>query len=107
MAKAKKASLRPLLKNIIFVFEDELATMMGVKQFKEETNWGFQLGASYDHNIKQARWSIVIAVGPDVHEDLTPGTRIMVEPLKWTEGVKFEDNLYWMTNEDHVILVDD
>lgn len=108
MAKSKRPTLRPVLDHIIFIFQDELITAQGVKQFRETTKWGFELTNNYDHNIKQPRWGIVIAVGPDVKEPtIEPGARIFIDALKWTEGVKFEDNLYWMTKEEHIIGIDD
>lgn len=99
------AKLRPLLSNIIFQFEDELATANGIKQFKETTSWGFDLRSNFDHNTKAPRWGIVVAVGPDVSEEIKEGTAILIEPLKWTEGVKLEGEHYWMTNEDQVLAV--
>ena len=97
--------LRPLLSNIIFQFEDELATANGVKQFRETTSWGFDLRANFDNSTKSPRWGIVVAVGPDVSEEIKAGMAILIEPLKWTEGAELEGKYYWMTNEDQVLAV--
>ena len=98
-------TLRPLMKNIIFQFEDELATANGVKQFRESTSWGFDLRSNFDHNTKAPRWGIVIAFGPEVSEEIKVGMAVLIEPLKWTEGVQYEGQHYWMTNEDQILAV--
>lgn len=100
-------TLRPILDNVLFQFEDELATAGGIKQFRETTAWGFDLRSSFDHNVKQPRWVRVVAVGPDVSEAVQPGMRVLVEPLKWTDGLPLEDQIYWSTKEEHVLAVDD
>lgn len=97
--------LRPLLNNIIFHFEDELATANGIKQFRETTSWGFDLRSNFDSNVKSPRWGIVVATGPDVSEEIKEGMAILIEPLKWTEGVQLEGQHYWMTNEDQILAV--
>lgn len=97
--------LRPLLSNIIFKFEDELASSNGIKQFRETTSWGFDLRTNFDINVKSPRWGIVVAVGPDVKEDIKEGMSILIEALKWTEGVELEGQHYWMTNEDQILAV--
>lgn len=99
------SKLRPLLKNIIFQFEDELVTAGGRKQFASETDWGFKVVANFDHDTKSPRWGKVISVGPDVSEEVKPGSRILIEALQWTPGAKFEGSEYWMTNEDKVLAI--
>lgn len=102
------SSLRTLKKNILFKFEDELVTAGGIKQFKEITKSGLILAVNFDKNVKSSRWGIVVAVGPEVVDpDLVVGSRVLIEPLKWTEGVDYEGETYWMTNEDHVLLIDE
>lgn len=101
------SKLRATLDNILFVFEDELAIAQGVKQFREKTNWGFDLLSSFDRSVKSAKWGIVISVGPLVSSSVTEGMRILIEPLKWTDGMKFEGNIFWATKEANILLVDD
>lgn len=101
------SELRPILNNILFQFCDELMTANGVKQFREQTSWGFDLRANFDHNLKVPRWVNVISVGPDVSEEIKPGMKVLVEALKWTTGVEFEGQMYWMTNEDQIIAVEE
>lgn len=97
--------LRALLNNIIFQFEDKLATANGVKQFSETTSWGFDLRSNFDLNTKSPRWGKVVSVGPDVSEDIKPGTFILIEALKWTEGADVDGQIFWKTNEDQVLAV--
>lgn len=101
------SKLRAIYNHVVFQFEDELATSKGVKQFKSETNWGFEIRADFDHATKAPRWGIVVAVGPHVCDDIKEGMRILIEPLKWTEGVEHEGVSYWRTDDEHVLAVDD
>jgi co-chaperonin GroES (HSP10) len=99
--------LKTLHTNLLFRFEDELVTSRGIKQFKQTTEWGFQLGASMDSNTKSPRWGIVVAVGEKIDSDIKPGMRVLVEALKWTEGVSYGSETVWLTNQDYVLAVDD
>lgn len=100
------SKLRPVLDHILFQFQDELVTSQGIKQFNERTSWGFDLRANFDVNLNSPRWVKVVAVGPDVKDpDIVAGAVVLVEALKWTEGMKFEEQEYWMTKEDHVISI--
>lgn len=102
-----KSTLRPILDHILFKFEDELVTYQGIQQFKETRASGIYIHTSFDHNAKQPRWINVVAVGPDVSEEVQPGMRVLVEPLKWTPGVKYHEEEFWMTKEENILAVDD
>lgn len=107
---AKKFPLRVLRNEILFQFEDEDAMLndgrKSARGFKEVTDWGFTIVSSKE-SAGNARWGIVIAVGPDVDQnDISVGRRILIENLKWTEGVDFERKTYWKTNDEVVLAVD-
>jgi len=105
----KKFPLRVFRNEILFQFEDEDAIINDGKRtargFKEVTEWGFTIVSSKE-SASNARWGIVKAVGPEVGPDIFIGRRILIESLKWTEGVEYERETYWKTNEDVVLAVD-
>lgn len=102
-------TLRVFKNDVLFQFEDDEAVLYDGKRsargFKEKTNWGFVFSNSKD-SASNSRWGVVVSVGPEVREDIYPGRRILVENLKWTEGVEFERQTYWKTCEDYVLCVD-
>jgi co-chaperonin GroES (HSP10) len=110
MAKSKAPILRPLKSNIIFQFVEDAATLSDgqrtAKGFEEYTDWGFRIVDSKS-STSSPRWGIVVAVGPEVKEDIYPGRKILIENLKWTEGVKHDGVTYWMTSEDVILAVDE
>ncbi len=103
-------TLHPIKNMIIFQFEDEAADLndgrKSAKGFLEKTEWGFVYKDS-KASASNARWGIVVAAGPECVEQFQKGQRILIENLKWTEGVTYEGTTYWRTAEDHVLLVDD
>ena len=98
--------IRPLHKNIVFQFEDEVSRKDGRAQFKEETDWGFEI-SSFDESTKSARWGIVVAKGNEVPDEIKIGMRIFIEKLKWTEGFKLDNDTFWMTNSDQIIAYEE
>ncbi len=105
----KKFPLRVFKNDILFQFEDEDAVLFDGKRsargFKEQTDWGFVFTSSKD-SASNARWGKVVAVGPEVDSDIFVGRRILIENLKWTEGVEFERQTYWKTNDEVVLALD-
>jgi len=53
----------------------------------------------------QNRWAIITAVGPKCTE-VKAGDRVCVYAQKWTEGMKLNDEWYWFTDEEHIMLID-
>lgn len=105
----KKVPLRVFHNDILFQFEDELAMLHdGVKSargFKEKTSWGFEFTNSRD-SASNSRWALVIGVGPKVVEQIYVGRRVLIENLKWTDGVEFEGQKYWKTTDEFVLCLD-
>jgi hypothetical protein len=97
---------RAITDGIIFRFEEQIKTGMQSGTFKEQTEWGFDLGANFDSTSKKSRWCIVVSNGPDIKDpDIKPGARIFVEALKWT-NVFYHNNIqYWKTDESCVMLI--
>jgi hypothetical protein len=102
--------LKAICNHIIFQFEDNIVTKHDHgktrSQFSEETDWGFEI-SSYDEGTKTPRWGIVTSIGPAVEEDISIGSRILIEPLQWTEAVELEDGNYWRTDETKIIAIDE
>ncbi len=104
------ATLKAIRNHIVFQFEDQVVrrSNMGknLSQFAATTDWGFEI-SSYDEGTKMPRWIKVISVGKDVAEDIKKGSRVLVEPLSWTEAATFEGNPYWRTDETKILLLDE
>lgn len=104
-------SVRAIRNHIIFKFERErVRAADGTRmQFKEETNWGFDLGKAdqgFDVATKEAQWGIVTSTGHKVRE-IKSGDRVLIEPLKWTIGIDVDGNTYWRTDESCILAVDE
>lgn len=99
------AELRAIRNHIIFQFEDEKTQHMGISQFKESTDWGFEYALTTE-GMENARWVRVIAVGPDADPDVQPGMRVLLDKLKWTTEFEFEGAKYWRSDTDQVLLLD-
>ena len=102
------ASLRAIKNHVIFQFEDETTNRdnlgKSLGQFSETTDWGFEV-SSYDESAKKHRWGTVISAGPLAY-DIEVGMRVLVEPLCWTTGVKFQTEMFWRTTVEHIVAVD-
>lgn len=86
--------------HIIFEFVD--ATSKG--QFTEKTEAGIQLLGHFDNSSKEPRWARVLVTGPDVDSELcTPGCEILIDNLRWTEGVELDGKKYWRTDDKQVL----
>lgn len=58
--------------------------------------------ASHNHTPK---WGKVIKKGPNVSEDIVVGQYVLIEPLQWTLGTKFEGVQMWKTDESKIIAM--
>lgn len=105
------AKISPIRNHILFQFEDEYirSGQAGGAHFKDKTDWGFELGTmdSYDRSSKAPRWGRIIAVGHEVCDEIQPGMRVLIEALMWTNAVEFEGDVYWRTDSDQVLAIDE
>lgn len=99
-------TLRPIHNHIVFQFEQAKAKHMGITQFKEETDWGFEY-ANTDDSLETGRWGRVAFVGHEVPEEIKPGMRVCVEKLMWSNEFEFEGELYWRTDYNQILLIDE
>lgn len=102
------ATLRAIGNNIIFQFVDEIRNIDDAnrKQFKDQTDWGFTF-SDKDESMQACRWGRIHSVGPDVKDAVFVGDEVLVTALKWTNGYKWDGELYWNTNEDQILLVNE
>lgn len=91
--------LTPIKNNIIFQFLDKVDNK---GQFVEETSWGLVIPGHFDTSAKTPRWGKVTDIGPECAE-VAPGQLILIEALRWTEGIKFNGNTYWKTDEKQIV----
>lgn len=55
-----------------------------------------------------ARWGKVIAVGPEVGEEIEVGKYVLIDSLKWTTGIELPDkSKVWKTTYPNVSLISD
>lgn len=55
-----------------------------------------------------ARWGQVVAVGPEVGEEIEVGKFILIDSLKWTTGITLPDkSKIWKTTYPNVSLISD
>jgi len=92
--------LKPLLDDILFVFNDTIERGNFV-----ETYGRIYLGRSQEGTIRKPRWGKVLAIGPDVSDEISEGDNILIEPLMWTPGLEYDDVKIWKTAEHKVIGV--
>jgi len=97
--------IRAIRNHIVFTFVDEV-TSNGL--FREITESGIDLCVISNSNANQTvgkpRWGIVAFVGPEVQWELRkPGTKILIEPLKWSNRFEFDGITLWRTDSDKVM----
>lgn len=97
--------LSPIANHIIFQFEDEKTKHMGINQFKESTDWGFEFALTHD-GMEYGRWVKVIAVGPEASE-IPVGSRVCVDKLKWTTEFVVDGETFWRTDTNHILLIEE
>ena len=49
----------------------------------------------------------VVAVGPKVDPEITVGTKILIEPLMWTDGFTHDGVKLWQTTDAKVIGIEE
>jgi len=94
-------NLRPLNNSVLFKFLDETSGAQG--SFSERTRSGLYV-PKLKNTQKGERWGEVLAVGPTA-DGVAVGDYILIEPLMWTMGEKFEDIKIWKTNTDVIMAI--
>ena len=93
--------LRAIRNHIIFQFVDDLDSK---GQFVSKTSFGLILPGHHESSANEARWGKVISVGPDCDDVLKQdGCEVLIAPLRWTKGSKFEGKTFWRTDQNEVL----
>lgn len=97
-------SLRPINNHILFKFVDEINNLNN--QFAKGVSPGgiVLIGDTFDESAKQARWVKIQYAGPGV-KTVRAGQTVLVQALRWTEGVKYEGSKVWRTDEKELVAV--
>ena len=94
-------NLKPLGNNFIFEFTN--STYGG--QFVERNSGQIILtNQDLTEQGKWARWGKVLAIGDHV-STFNVGDYVLIEALKWTSKMVFQDHSYWKSDEEKVIAI--
>lgn len=91
--------LHTLEDGILFTFYEEVVK----GQFDNTTSWGFVVKDKID-DVKRPRWAKVRVIGPKV-KHVKVGDYVLIESLRWTNGLEYNDSKFWKTNESELIMV--
>lgn len=99
------SDLEPIDNHILFQFVDEVDRSRR-SAFKEQTEWGFQLGTSLDDTTKKCRWGVVIGLGPDAEEEgFYVGQMVLIEALRWTRICEYKGVEFSRTDSNQIVAV--
>ncbi len=95
-------NIQAIYNHIVFQFVDSVNTK---GMFVEGTTvGGIQLLGDHDKSAKQARWAKIISLGPECSDILRhEGCEILIEALRWSPGVKYNDQFVWRTDESQLL----
>jgi len=95
--------LIPVHKNILFVFKEEIIN----GKFMEKSGGGIIIGGNAHDSVRFARWGKVLAIGPEVSNEVRIGDDVLIEKLKWTEGIEYDGVQIWKTDEEYILAVEE
>lgn len=94
-------ALNPLKDSILFTFIDNIVG----GQFVTHTRSGILLtNKNTDDTANNPRWGKVLAIGNTV-QDVKVGDFVLIAPLRWTLGFKYDGVDIWKTVEGEVLGV--
>lgn len=104
-------TLMPLGNKFTFKFIDKVVVRTDLDkrrtQFEETTEGGFVI-SSYDEGAKMPRWVTVINVGPEIPStDFESGDVVLVDALKWSEALEFDNDTIWYSDLTQVLAVEE
>lgn len=92
-------SIKPLKNTVLFEFIDDITN----GAFASKTKSGIILtNKNHQDNSNLPRWGKVFEIGPDVTE-IAVGDYILIAPLRWTLGFKFNDKQLSKTIEPEIL----
>lgn len=97
--------VRPVNTKILFQFVEDVQN----SKFTGKTDSGLVLIERDDNQVKRNRWGKVLAIGPDVVEEITVGSYVLIEALGWTTTMELnetnEGERFWFTEHEKILLV--
>ena len=101
------STLSPFHNHIIFEFEDKSILQDGVAQFVDQTESGIEV-VRHKESCDAGRWGYIVYLGPEaIEEGFKVGMRVFIEPLKWTNALKFNDTEIHRTDTDQILCIDE
>jgi hypothetical protein len=101
-----KTTIIPINNHVLFKFVDEVDSK---GRFIEKSSVLEVVHGDFDGSASRPRMGIVVAAGPAADPEVAqPGTKIVIENLKWTIGFKVDNELLWRTDDSCILgVVDD
>lgn len=97
-------TITPLADKLYFKFVENV-TSTG---FMPQTKNGFLITDMHGfQEIHHPKWGKLIACGPEVSEEIRNSTYVLVEPGKWSPGVRFDSDRFWISEEQFIMAVAD
>lgn len=100
----ERMQLRALGDSILFTFLDEARGGMFTPKISDTI-----IVQIADITGQDApRWGLVVAVGPEVGEEVKAGSYVLIDALKWTTSITLPDkSKIWKTTYPHVSAISD
>jgi co-chaperonin GroES (HSP10) len=93
-------SITAIKNHIVFQFIDPVNTK---GEFEEGASaGGIYIKGGYDRSAKLPRWAMVTSAGGKC-EHVKVGDLVLIPALRWTEGVKHDDQYFWKTDETQIV----
>jgi hypothetical protein len=86
--------------HIIFRFLDAVNSKGEFEEAQHKS--GIYLKGGYDKSAKSPRWATVLHAGSTC-EHVRTGDKILIPALRWTEGVKYNEDRFWKTDESQIV----
>jgi hypothetical protein len=88
--------------HIVFQFLDRVNSQGIFDETK--TMGGIVLPSDKHESAKSPRWAKIISLGPKCSDILrVDGCEILIDALRWSPGVKYQDQPLWRTDEDQLL----
>ena len=102
MSNNELKELRAIGERILFRFVED--TEEG--KFSNKTlNSGLIVVNKVNEQLEVPRWGVVLGAGSRVGDGIKKGDYILIEPLAWTNRLRYEGASMWATNYEKVMAV--
>lgn len=93
-------SITAIKNHIVFQFIDPVNSK---GEFEEGASaGGIYIKGGHDRSAKLPRWATATSVGGSC-KHVRVGDLVLIPALRWTEGVKHDDQYYWKTDETQIV----